>query len=92
MMPNEIRKSSVQGTAAEIEMAFRNTVKAKKCPHCEMEFTDFSIEWGDAWQEGRDDLMKESGLQERDGPCKLKCELCGGKSWFNYFNGIVTPA
>lgn len=67
-------------------------VKSLVCPHCELEFTDFAVDWGDAWVEGRLDLMDEIGRQERDGPYKLKCELCGKRSWLNYFAKTVKSA
>lgn len=79
-------------TSDDVENAFRDMVTAIQCPHCELEFTDFAVEWGRAWREGRFDLMEEHGWQERDGPFKLKCELCGKRSWLNYFAGSVTSA
>lgn len=76
----------------EVANAFRTMVKSLTCPHCELEFTDYAVDWGDAWVEGRLDLMAEEGWQERDGPYKLKCELCGKRSWLNYFAKTVTSA
>ncbi len=76
----------------ELQVAFRDMIKSIVCPHCELEFTDFAADWGDAWCEGRRDLMDEHGWQERDGPYKLKCELCGKRSWLNYFNRSVKSA
>lgn len=76
----------------EIENSFRNMIKALHCPECDLEFTDFAVDWGYAWREGRMDLMDEQGWQERDGPFKLKCELCGHRSWLNYFAKSVASA
>ena len=76
----------------DVEIAFREMVKALHCPHCDLEFTDQAVEWGWAWCEGRRDLMHEQGQDERDGPFKLKCELCGHRSWLNYFSKSVTSA
>jgi hypothetical protein len=77
---------------AEVEQAFRDMVTSLQCPACELEFTDFAVEWGRAWYEGRMDLMAEQSWQERDGPFKLKCELCGHRSWLDYFAKSVTSA
>jgi hypothetical protein len=79
-------------SAEEIKRAFRNRVKECKCPHCEMEFTDAAVDWGDAWYEGYRDSFRLRGSDIRDGPCKLRCELCGGRSWYDIFGGRVTPA
>jgi hypothetical protein len=65
-------------------------VKSLHCPECDLEFTDLAIEWAEAWQEGRMDLMAEEGTTERDGPYKIKCELCGCRSWINYFASSVS--
>ncbi len=77
-------------TRQEIEAAFRERVKSIVCPNCELEFTDFAVDWGNAWLEGRLDLMNENGWQERDGPYKIKCELCGKRFWLDYFAWTVT--
>lgn len=77
-------------TRAEVDQVFRDMVKSLCCPTCEVEFSDYAVEWADAWREGRFDLMEENGWQERDGPVKLKCELCGSRSWLNYFTKTVT--
>lgn len=79
-------------TRSEIDQAFRDMVTSLCCPACELEYTEFAVEWGRAWYEGRKDLMDEQGWQERDGPFKLKCELCGHRSWLNYFAKSVTSA
>jgi len=59
---------------------FRDRIKTLSCPHCATEYTDFAIDWSEAWLEGRHDAMRDFGTTERDGPVKLKCELCGGKA------------
>jgi hypothetical protein len=84
--------SGLVATRAEVEASFREMVKSLRCPSCDLEFTDFALIWGDAWLEGRHDLMVEDGGQERDGPYKLKCELCGHRSWLNYFARSVSSA
>lgn len=73
----------------EVDKAFADMIKTLHCPSCDLEFTDFAVEWGRAWYEGRLDLMAEHGWQERDGPFKLKCELCGHRSWLDYFAKTV---
>ncbi len=75
---------------SEIEQSFRDMVKSICCPECELEFTDYAVNWAEAWREGRFDLMEEHGWQERDGPVKLKCECCGHRFWLNYFTKTVT--
>ena len=57
-----------------------------------VEFSDAALDWAEAWLEGRFDLMQEAGWQERDGPYKLRCELCGQRSWLNYFAWTVERA
>ena len=79
----EIKPSGL--SAAEVEAAFREMVKRIPCPHCSEPFSDAAVNWNDAWCEGRRDTMAELDLQERDGPCKVKCELCEERSWINYF-------
>lgn len=87
-----LRPSGLVATRAEVEASFREMVKSLRCPNCDLEFTDFALTWGDAWLEGRHDLMAEDGGQERDGPYKLKCELCGHRAWLNYFAPSVSIA
>lgn len=89
--PQHVEPTQPIVTAAEIESAFRKAVKSHRCPGCELEFTDAAVDWGHAWCEGRHDLLVEQGCTERDGPFKLKCELCGHKSWCDYFDGSVAP-
>jgi hypothetical protein len=86
------RLSGLVATRAEVEASFRAMVKSLHCPNCDLEFTDFALTWSDAWLEGRHDLIAEDGGQERDGPYKLKCELCGHRSWLNYFARSVSSA
>lgn len=85
----KFRPSGLAASGAEVERAFREMVKSLACPGCGVEFTDHAVEWGDAWLEGRIDLLREEGWQERDGPYKLKCELCGHRSWLDYFERSV---
>ncbi len=74
------------GTSAEaIRAAFRARIKQLKCPSCELEFTDYAVNWFEAWLEGRNDLMREEGRFERDAPVKLCCEVCGRRAWTNSF-------
>ena len=79
-------------SAEEIKRAFRSTIKAIPCPGCGLTYTDAAVDWGDAWREGRRDLMDEQGWDERDGPYKLKCELCGHRAWLNIFARSVRSA
>lgn len=75
-------------SAEEIRRAFNEKLKTLACPHCQTEYTDFSVEWTEAWLQGRRDAMNDLGTTERDGPIKLKCELCGGQALTNVF---LTP-
>lgn len=88
------RLSGLVATLAEVDASFRAMVKSLRCPSCELEFTDFALTWGEAWCEGRRDMEFEQGALEcsRDGPYKLKCELCGHRSWLDYFAGSVCSA
>lgn len=88
------RLSGLVATRAEVASSFHAMVKSLKCPNCDLEFTDFALTWGDAWCEGRRDMEFEQGALEcsRDGPYKLKCELCGHRSWLDYFAGSVSSA
>ena len=79
-------------SAQQIHHLFRERVKGLHCPQCDVTFSDYALDWAEAWQEGRHDLMAEHGWQERDGPYKLKCELCGQRSWLNYFTWSVSRA
>ena len=84
--------STLTGSREDADREFREMVKALGCPSCQAKFTDHAVDWGDAWCEGRWDLLRESGKSERDGPFKLKCESCGRKSWFNVFKSSVASA
>ncbi len=79
-------------TMIEVERVFSEMVKSIRCPNCDLEYTDYALEWGNVWCEGRRDRMREEGLQEHDGPYKLRCELCGHRSWLNYFARSVSSA
>jgi len=79
-------------TADDVKRAFRDMVKAIQCPSCGLEFTDAAVDWGEAWSEGRRDSLVEVGMQERDGPYKVKCELCGTRSLINYFSRTAKVA
>lgn len=81
----ELKPSGLSATAEEVFAAFRAMVIGISCPHCAEPFTDAAVDWGDAWCEGRRDTLAECDTQERDGPYKVKCELCGERSWINYF-------
>ena len=55
-----------QNRAQEQRQAFRDQVKALRCPHCAVEFSDAALDWAEAWLEGRFDLMQEhAGLDVR---------------------------
>lgn len=69
----------------EIRQAFRARVKEIACPRCGEFYSDWALDWGEAWYEGRRDLLAEMGGDERDGPYKLCCELCDTRVWLNYF-------
>jgi hypothetical protein len=77
---------------SEVDEAFRKLVKSIRCPSCEVEFSDWAADWADAWVEGRRDLMRETGHDERDGPLKVKCELCGHRAWIDYFGRTARSA
>lgn len=65
-------------SAEEIRLAFRAGLKTLSCPHCEIGYSDYAVDWSEAWLHGRRDAMHDLGKEERDGPVKLKCELCDG--------------
>ena len=79
-------------SAQKIHQAFRARVKTLDCPMCDIAYSDAALDWAEAWLEGRRDLMDENGWQERDGPYKLRCELCGHRVWLNYFAWTVRSA
>lgn len=84
--------TNLSATREEVEQAFRALIKSLQCPECGLEFTDAACEWSDAWREGRRDVLAEEGTTERDGPCKIKCELCGCRSFVDYFAKTVQRA
>jgi hypothetical protein len=86
------RPSGLRGTWEDADRQFREEVKGLHCPGCGAPFTDAAVDWSDIWFEGYSDLMTEKGWTIRDGPCKLKCERCGHRSWLNYFAWAVTSA
>lgn len=79
-------------SAQQVQQAFREQVKTLHCPVCDVAYSDYALDWAEAWHEGRRDLMAEHGWQERDGPYKLRCELCGHRAWLNYFSWTVSSA
>jgi hypothetical protein len=85
-----LKSSGLSATRAEVEAAFAKAVKACICPACGLEFTDGAVAWGHAWYEGYVDRIREEGTDIRDGPFKLKCEMCGRESMFNVFGRTVT--
>lgn len=89
-----VAEESILAARAEVGLAFRETVKTLQCPACKQAFTDFAVNWVDAWREGRRDLAMAQGQYdgERDGPFKLKCEQCGQKSWLDYVERSVRRA
>ena len=87
-----VQFDTLAGNHADADKAFRDVVKSLLCPGCGQEFTDAAVDWSEIWWEGRFDLLHELGRTERDGPCKLKCERCGHRSWFNIFSKTVTSA
>ncbi len=87
-----IKPSGLSADVEKVNASFRAMVKRIACPHCAEPFTDGAVDWGDAWTEGRFDLLRESGTSECDGPVKVKCEWCDEKSWINYFAETATKA
>jgi hypothetical protein len=85
-------KPSKNDRLRQLQQDFRERVKLLHCPVCDLAFTDAALDWAEAWLEGRLDLMRENNWQERDGPYKLRCELCGQRSWLNYFSWSVRSA
>jgi hypothetical protein len=75
---------------SEVEAAFNTALKQIACPNCGLEYTDHAVSWCNGWIEGRHDLLLEMGRNERDGPIKLRCELCGAKAQINYFTSVAT--
>ena len=79
-------------SASEIKAAFGEAVRRVPCPQCSTPFSDAALAWGEAWQEGRRDLMRELRRDERDGPYKLRCDVCGSRAWLNYLAMTATRA
>lgn len=88
----EIDDVRIIASRAEVEASFRSMILKISCPYCGEPFTDRAVDWGDAWQEGRRDTMRELDTQERDGPYKIKCELCNQRSFINYFAATASKA
>jgi hypothetical protein len=85
-----VKYSGLSATRAEVEAAFRTAVKSCVCPACGLAFTDAAIDWGDAWREGYVDCIREDGSDVRDGPYKIKCEMCSRRSMYNVFANSVS--
>jgi len=79
-------------TAADVEAAFRDAIKAHACPACRAAFTDGAVDWGHAWREGYVDAVHDQGWMIRDGPFKLRCASCGKRAWYHVFGSRVEPA
>lgn len=75
-------------SAEEIRREFNVKLKTLACPHCNEPYTDYAVDWAHAYLEGRRDALNDLSRTERDGPIKLKCELCGGQAFTNAF---LTP-
>ena len=76
----------------EVRRLFYARIKGVLCPHCGEPYGDEAIVWAEAWQEGRMDLIREMGLDERDGPYKLRCASCGERAWLNIFSFTAEAA
>jgi hypothetical protein len=83
---DQLKGKKVGTTFEDVKRAFRDMVKRIQCPSCGLEFTDAAVDWGEAWSEGRRDSLVELEMQDRDGPYKVKCELCETRSFINYFS------
>jgi hypothetical protein len=79
------KPGAISITRDEVHAAFRAALKRLHCPTCDFEYTDSAVDWAEAWLEGRLDLMREEGKFGRDGPIKLRCELCGARAWTDAF-------
>ena len=82
----------LRATAADVEAAFRDAIRAHPCPACGAPFTDYAVYWGNAWREGYLDCLYDQGWMMRDGPFKIKCEACGRRSWYKLFADRVELA
>lgn len=85
-----LRYNAVSADRPEVKSAFRAAVKSCACPACGLEFTDAAVDWGNAWREGYVDCIREGGSDIRDGPYKLKCEMCSRRSMYNVFANAVS--
>jgi hypothetical protein len=88
-----IGKSTVESSMtsrAEVQTLFEASLKKIACPNCGLQYTDHAVAWCNGWMDGRQDLMREIGGQERDGPVSIRCELCDAKSSINYFSKVAT--
>lgn len=72
-----------------LDQAFAEWVSSLCCPGCGLKYTPTAVEWARAWREGRRDLLLDQGCLdgERDGPTKVRCELCGMRGWLSPFGG-----
>lgn len=77
-------------TAEEVQAAFDAMLKSIACPSCDEPYSDAAVQWCNAWIEGRHDLLVEMNTTERDGLVKIRCELCDGKAWIDYFKKVAT--
>jgi hypothetical protein len=75
----------------EPRTAFDALLKSIACPSCGELYSDSSVQWCNAWIEGRHDLLDEMNTTERDGPVKILCMRCGGKALVDYFKRLATP-
>ncbi len=79
-------------TRNEVEAAFGVMLKAIACPSCGAQYTDAAVQWCNAWNEGRHDLLVELDRTERDGPVKIRCERCGTKADVDIFKRTAALA
>lgn len=70
----------------EVFASFSALIQSIECPACGQTFTETAVTWGEAWSAGRREALQELGLEERDGPYKVKCEYCGADAFINYFS------
>jgi hypothetical protein len=70
----------------------RAALKQIACLHCAEHYTDWAVDWSEAWVEGNMDSEDEMGVSSRDCPTKIKCELCGLRAWISPFGGTPKSA
>lgn len=92
MSDEKNNETPISGSKEELEKAFRDNLKNHICPNCNTQFTDYAIDWGDAWGEGRREALREQDIVERDGPFKIKCELCDSKYYYEYFGDRISES